>query len=193
MKFLTRTRFELRGEFGGFVRTAKGKRRLLLRVSGDELRLKVPKLLRRQIGATLGPGSEIEVFGFELRDRLTERIKREVARFQVINARPPIEAPRGLCKIRVCTKANCWEQGGRELWRALEQKLQDADLTEQVEVKGVRCLGRCKLAPNLAFHREYHERCQLSSLDPLVLKVSAEILAPLRTKKEIGLQGTGKE
>ena len=44
--FASQSRFELRGVFLGFVHTSEGKRRLLLRVEDEEIRMKMPKDLR---------------------------------------------------------------------------------------------------------------------------------------------------
>lgn len=134
--------FELTGDFGGFVRNLFGKRRLLLYTATGEVQLKVPRTLRLQLDGRLTIGSPLTVFGFE----------------QEAYGKPHLAAVRiriastgacHTCPIQVCTKKNCWRQGGRELWHTLEQEL--ASLPAAPALEKVDCLDRCKQAPNFDF------------------------------------------
>ena len=57
------TTFDLTGEFGGFVFTAAGKRRMVLRAGGQDHLLKVPRLLRRRVIGTFRDGQVLRGVG----------------------------------------------------------------------------------------------------------------------------------
>src|SRR3712207_5524131 len=100
MVALPRSRFELRGEFAGFIRTASGKRRMLLRSGADEWQLKVPKELRRQLVPHLSPGHNIAVLGIEERDEWSGAVRRVVSQVQLLTFQKPALPP-GPCST--CT------------------------------------------------------------------------------------------
>jgi hypothetical protein len=102
------TGFEVQGRFAGFFRDIFGKRRMALRVAGEEIYLKVPKALRKELEPILVPGEEVVVLGRDAFDGRDARVVSEL-RFR---DRPGCIA----CPIRVCTKKSCWRNGGKELW-----------------------------------------------------------------------------
>jgi hypothetical protein len=135
--------FELSGEFAGFIRTIQGKRRMLLRTAAGDVQLKVPRSLRHRLDGRLSAGCAIIVSGLEHRD-YTGNVTRAVLRVRVSD--PAAAGPCFTCPIEVCAKKNCWKQGGRELWQALDQEL--AGIDDAPALESVHCLDRCKLAPN---------------------------------------------
>ena len=173
--FLLSTPFELTGEFGGMVFTEAGKRRLLLRVDGTERLLKVLKPLRRRMAGNFRPGQTIRVGGTEERDQLTGTSKWVVTAVLPPGgeAMPavPVATPSG--PLRVCAKKNCWRDGGRELFAALEQGIEARGLTGQVQVKAVNCLDRCKQAPNIDWGDREFSRCHLRDAEAILDRAAA--------------------
>ena len=151
------TQFELRGEFRGFIRTLLGKKRMVLRVGQEEHFLKVEKELRHRLKTTLAPGSEILVSGPEVDDHGRPLLKRVVSGVRLMTAHGLVACVR--CPIRVCTKKNCWRNGGQELWHALEGTLARHDLAEAVQLEGVHCLDHCKRGPNAEWQGHDYHHC----------------------------------
>jgi hypothetical protein len=136
--------FQLEGVFAGFFRDMLGKRRIVLRCEGEEVFLKVPKTLRRELEEKLTPGERVFVRGSEAEDEESGRDRRVV--YQVSRVAEGSEVIS--CPIRVCAKKNCWRNGGKELWRELERRIDEAGLKDSVRLKAVDCLDRCKHGPN---------------------------------------------
>lgn len=150
------TPFELTGDFGGFVRNLLGKRRLLLHTATGEVQLKVPRPLRLRLDGRLPIGTPLAVSGFEQEARGKPHLA-------VVRIRIAGTGECHTCPIQVCTKKNCWRQGGRELWHTLEGEL--AKLPGAPKLEGIDCLDRCKQAPNfdcgaLAFQHATPERAR---------------------------------
>lgn len=142
---------------------------MVLQTDEGEQFLKVPKELRRQLSDQLRPGERIVARGYwdPAESRRERRVVTEVQAGKSICLR---------CPIRVCVKKNCWRQGGKELWQALEREIAEQGLEGTVKLEGVDCLDHCKKAPNAELAgRDFH-RCNPRD--------AAEILAPfLKTKK----------
>ena len=159
------TPFELSGRFGGFVFTPEGKRRMLLHQDGETCLLKVPRLLRRRLVGQLLPGAPLRVAGTEAFDPGTGVRKRVVSRVLPDEAPPHLVdsadalPPAVFCPVRVCSKKNCWRQGGCELWDALVREREARGLAGQVELRQTGCLDRCKQAPNADVGRGEFSRC----------------------------------
>lgn len=184
---LNPTPFELAGRFGGFVFTEAGKRRMLLRGAGADWLLKVPKELRRRIVGKFGPGETIRVAGVEEPDPVTGGANRIVSRVlpDAATASPgpmaapvptlPVGPPAASVPIRVCSKKHCWRNGGRELCTALGREIEARGLAEQIEVRQVGCLGRCKHAPNADRGRHEYTRCDPAAAAAMVLRAAADL------------------
>jgi len=157
----TSVSFEIQGRFAGFFRDFFGKRRMVLRVGNEEIYLKVPKVLRKELDGVLSSNQEVVAIGREGAEGPKSRV---VVQVRTIGNERCIA-----CPILVCTKKNCWRNGGKELWAALEQKIAEAGLSETVKLQGVDCLDRCKHAPNVDCGGREYERCSTAD--------AAEILA----------------
>ena len=184
--------FDLTGEFGGIVLTGAGKRRLRLRVGGTERLLKAPRELRRRLIGRFRPGQTIRVSGTE------ERHDPEGADKWVVSAVLPVDgaanaagtASTPTAPIRVCAKRDCWRQGGRELYAALEHGLEARGLDGQVRLKAVNCLDRCKQGPNIDWGREEFSRCTLRDAEILLDRIAPAPTAPAASQVPGGPQGT---
>lgn len=159
--------FSLQGEFAGFIRTREGKKRMVLRVDGEEMLLKVQRELRRELSGHLRPGVMIEVAGELRKELFMGESKRVVTRVR------PVTGEATPCTIKVCAKKNCWRQGGKELWRALEGTVDQQDLADVVRLKAVGCLDECKHAPNLEAHGRIHRHCSPAEAVSLLPKSAA--------------------
>ncbi|MDB6172678.1 MAG: NADH:ubiquinone oxidoreductase 24 kD subunit [Chthoniobacteraceae bacterium] len=155
MSLLEESKFEMQGQFTGFIRDECGKRRMLLRAGEESILFKLPTALRKQLGDRLVPGHAIVVSGVEQRDPLSGWVRRIISRLHFLDE----SVVSSHCTVRVCAKKNCWKNGGKELWQALEQKIASAGLTDVVRLKAVGCLDRCKRAPNLDCGSTQLERC----------------------------------
>lgn len=138
---------------------------------GEALRLKAPRALRRELERGAHMGRALEVSGREKGFRRDGSVRRKVREWRWIGMERGACAG---CRIRVCTKANCWEQGGRDLWDLLERAVRERGLEEVVELKAVKCMGRCKRAPNLECRGRHFERCQAGDALALLERLAAE-------------------
>ncbi len=161
--------FEFTGEFCGFVVTPAGKRRFVLRRSdGAELLLKARKKTRRRVAAWIEVGQEVTVRGVEEKDMLTGASLRYIATRVVAETSPAPRVPAEVAPIRVCAKKNCWQHGGRELWAALETALATHGLAGVIRLKAVKCLDRCKAAPNVDWNGCAFRRCATTDAETIV-------------------------
>ncbi len=149
--------FQIEGEFIGFFRDMLGKRRVVLRVEGEEVYLKIPKGLRHEVEGRFKVGELVLVRGTESADPGKEQKDRD--RRVVFQIGRPGESTVATCPIRVCAKKNCWRNGGKDLWRELERQIADASLEETVKLKAVDCLDRCKQGPNAEIPGCEFRRC----------------------------------
>ena len=154
------TAFEVRGLFAGFFRDFLGKRRMVLRVGEEEVYLRVPKALKKQFADTLMPGQEIVARGHE---SLDSREKRMVSQIGL-----PGQAGCLSCPIRVCAKKNCWRNGGKELWKTLEERIRSAGLEDSVKLKAVDCLDYCKQGPNVEYGGQTFHHCRPRDADEIM-------------------------
>ncbi len=155
--------FELQGRFAGFFRDVFGRRRLVLRVAGEERYLKVPKALRKELDGTLRTGQELIVSGSDAPAEADAPGEPVVSQVRVAG-----QAACVTCPIRICTKKNCWRNGGRELWTTLEKKIEAAGLSDSVRLKAVGCMDHCKRGPNAEFGgRDFHH-CSTRSADQIL-------------------------
>lgn len=160
--------FTFTGEFAGFIRLANGKRRLVLRTLAQEMMFKVPKELREELDGMMLRGGTITVHGIEEQEDEHHQF--------VVNALElgPGNRP-DACTIRVCTKKNCWKQGGREVSDALQRELEDAGLSRMVRVKLSGCLDCCKRPPAMMCNERCMDLCTPETAVDLVTRLRARL------------------
>jgi hypothetical protein len=169
MHFLSRTKFDLIGEFAGFIRNAEGKRRMVLRVEHTEsITLKLPKELRREFESRLTPGARIAVIGVEYRD-FTGASKYFVSHLRLLSPAPD---PCVQCPIRVCAKKHCWKNGGREIFEQLQARAAELGLQNVITVKAIGCLDNCKRGPNVQVGKKLFEGCGTETVDEILERVA---------------------
>jgi hypothetical protein len=168
MHFLSRTKFDLTGEFAGFVRNEEGKRRMLLRIDRSApITLKLPKELRKAFEARLNLGMRVSVLGVEYRDFMGNA-KFEISHLRLLSPAPSTPEACEKCPIRVCAKKDCWKDGGEELYKRLQARVQELGLEDVVKVKAVRCLDHCKHGPNIEVGKKVFDRCDAKSVDEII-------------------------
>ena len=151
--------------------TDEGKRRLVLRSVDRERLLKVPRDLRRRMIGNFRVGQTIRVSGIEECDVSKGPSKWVVA--AVLTPGDEFAPPeRRGGTIRVCAKKNCWRQGGRELFAALERGSEARDLAGQVRLKAVGCLDRCEQAPNVDCGDHEFRRCTQRDADTILTQAA---------------------
>ena len=172
MLFQLQATFELKGVFEGFSRNDEGKRRMLLRnACGDVIELKVPKKIRKEISDRLRPGMEIAVSGIEKR-KLFRAVKRIVSELRILSEFRTQRSECAKCPIRVCSKKNCWKQGGKELWKYLEKRIAEEGLSEIVELKDVGCLKNCDHAPNVCYKRKVRGEVSKQDAEAMLAEIA---------------------
>lgn len=158
--------FQMEGRFRGFFRDVHGRHRMAMLHDGEEIFLKVPKLLRKSMQASLADGATVTVSGIVEYDHKADCDRPLVCRIEM-GGNQCLS-----CPILVCTRKHCWNNGGREIWRHLKNEIAAAGMEDQVELKGVDCFGECKRGPNVKFAGECHHHC--------TPREAEEILEPLR-------------
>ena len=161
--------FTFTGAFGGFIRLANGKRRMILRTLGQELVLKVPRSLREELDGMLNLGGTLTVHGVEEPDG-------EHRKFIVSEIELTAEHRLNGCTVRVCSKKNCWRQGGREVAHMLEKEFEHSGLDRVARLKLSGCLDCCKNAPTIACNEHLIERCEQETVMKLVERLRARLL-----------------
>ena len=172
METLPPAAFDLTGNFGGFVFTVAGKRRMVLRVGDQDYLLKVPRLLRRRVIGTFRAGQSLRVVGHEEQDgrgTITRRVVSQIVPAGVEVIPTPVRTAT-VCTIKVCAKKNCWRRGGQELFKALKQEAPDG-----VEVKAVGCLDRCEQAPNVDTPWREYRRCTEHDAQAILAEVKGRL------------------
>lgn len=144
--------FELEGTFLAFVETRDSlPRRMLLDCQGDHRTLKIGKNLRGSIGRQLTPGAQLRVMGEQKLDKDSGLLKQKAILIEVLgHSRVPARQTSFGC-IQVCTKSNCWKNGGKQLWKNLEAALEFHGLQDQVQLVETGCLKNCKNSPSCCF------------------------------------------
>lgn len=160
--------FALTGEYGGFVYTDEGKRRMRLQVGELEYLLKVPRPLRRRVAANFRAGQPLHVTGHEEHDEGSS--KWIVAELWPVGTQEPSTGRRPFVPgpVRVCAKKNCWRQGGRELFEFLQQQAVLRGVANAVEIKAVGCMDHCKHAPNLQWQGHVIQRASLQDAKEII-------------------------
>ena len=167
------TTFDLTGEFGGFIFTAAGKRRMVLHAGGQDYLVKVPRLLRRRVIGTFRAGQVVRIVGTQEIDG--RRVAEQIVLGGVEAVPPPAQTRATTCTVKVCAKKNCWRTGGQEIFKALKQEAAACGLAERVEIKAVGCLDRCKQAPNLDTPWREYRHCTVRDAQSILAEVAAKL------------------
>lgn len=160
--------FNFNGELDDIYAPKNQIKHIKLNTAKGKYWIKISKKLREQI-SELSPGCQLEIAGQSKQSLETGKIKYKAQTIALIaqNAEQiaaiktkqvsllPVFDPRTKfhaklhAKVLICQKANCWKNGGREVFASLESALSDRGLRDIVNIKKTGCLKKCKKAPNL--------------------------------------------
>lgn len=152
---MPKSTFQLHGQLLAFViKDGYKVKYLRVAVENTELWIKLPKKVRKTLDPRLTPGCYLNIQGIQKLQK-TGKTKFTAKTVQLANASAS-ELPQGTprrdeapARILVCGKSACRKRGGQQLCHALEQKLHDRGLEDQVQIKTTGCLKACKKGPNL--------------------------------------------
>ena len=154
-----RSKFNLVGQFQGFVTKDDQIKYLKLATSEREYKVKLSKEIRHHLYLAVYPGCCLEVSGTSQKAKTGIKFKADFFRIadqslpsetpEPSVPQPQIVKPKQKTSILVCRKSSCRKRGGDEVCQAIEANLRDRHLEDQVEVKLTGCLKQCKKGPNM--------------------------------------------
>ncbi|NJM21621.1 MAG: (2Fe-2S) ferredoxin domain-containing protein [Richelia sp. SL_2_1] len=147
--YRTLSEFNLKGEFIGFVGDKPEKFKYLQLITPNgEIKLKLPKLLRKSAASFLVPGKQINVFGVTKLNLTTGKTKLKVYGIKPIESCPKQSiSPKSKPKILVCQKPGCRKRNSQNLLPELEKILHERGLFDKVAIEHTGCL-KCCSSPN---------------------------------------------
>lgn len=135
--------------------------------------VKLSKLLRQVLPATIAPGTVVEVKGEQSIDakKGTSKLTALIVTSQSVvipsgnsataSAPSASEAKPKKQKILVCQKSGCRKRGARQVLDAIAGALDEADLGDRVQLKAIGCIDKCKQGPNVIFNPGKHRFCKV--------------------------------
>jgi (2Fe-2S) ferredoxin len=180
-KYLKFKEFDLEGEFLGFIGNQSRKFKFLLfgltkcnasaGITGGNLKIKLPKELRKALSMTLSLGDRIRVVGHSKLHPYTDKIKLkadDVVPVHVCsihksslqqsnldeghNSKPEC-LPKA--KILVCQGSGCRKRGAKSLLSKIEKSLSKGKVSKkahqtqnQIKIQSTGCIKKCSKAPN---------------------------------------------
>ena len=132
----------MRGVFFSTVQWRKGLPRRVEILQGERrVVLKVAKDLRPRF-AKIALGVELTLHGTA--ETRGDRVKRKITALGS-PALPPASTPEMV--VQVCAKKHCWNKGGSEVYRQLQDRIAEKGL-EHVRLEKTGCLGNCRHCPS---------------------------------------------
>ncbi len=149
-KYLSLSEFNLEGQFLGFAgKPSEPHKYLQLAIASKQVRLKLPKQLRRCTSVQLEPGELINVFGLSKLNSRTGKIKFKVYGVKPLGICPNRKlAPPEKAKILVCCKSRCRKRAYQGLLSELEKTLCERGWQDRVVIETTDCLKCCDSAPS---------------------------------------------
>ncbi|MCJ8282955.1 MAG: (2Fe-2S) ferredoxin domain-containing protein [Rivularia sp. ALOHA_DT_140] len=147
--YRTLSEFNLKGEFIGFIGENLDKPKYLQLVTpSGEIKLKLPKVLRKSAASFLQPGQEINVFGVNKLNLRTGKTKLKVYGIKPLKSCLKQNASsKSKPKILVCQKSGCRRRGSLNILPELEKILREKGLYDKVAIERTGCL-KCCSSPN---------------------------------------------
>ncbi|BAZ14362.1 nucleic acid binding, OB-fold, tRNA/helicase-type [Calothrix sp. NIES-4071] len=171
--YLKLSEFDIEGEFLGFadndskkfkyLQFALTKCNAITALTPGNLKIKLPKELRKALSGSLVPGAHIRVIGYSKLHTRTGEIKLKA--YDVIPLRvcpinksslPTQPECSKKAKILVCQGSGCRKRGAKELLSKIEKTLSKTKLSQEqvsevrskVKIQSTGCLKKCSKAPN---------------------------------------------
>ncbi|APB33882.1 hypothetical protein GlitD10_1559 [Gloeomargarita lithophora Alchichica-D10] len=161
----------LTGTFVGFWPTGKGKLKFIrLRDGEQEHQVKLPKYMRAGLMRELvvGMGVKVAVRWHDHSWQATDIILFPGVELLVS---PPalaksMAATQPACRVEVCQKGNCRQQGGGELLQELGEMIRAQGWEEWVFLAGSGCQKACKQGPNVRINGHIIHHAEAQTLLP---------------------------
>lgn len=141
----------IEGEFLGFL----AYKYIQVKVGEQIIPIKLAKELREPLGREIVKGDRLAVYleqsgsglkSFKLRsDRVEKLDGKPLSSVTESPAAQQIQTG----KVLVCRKSSCAKRGGKQLYRALVETLEQLGLQERVTIQLTDCQKQCKQAPSL--------------------------------------------
>jgi (2Fe-2S) ferredoxin len=168
------TYFQIEGEFLGVCALDGYKLKYLrLRSTDGDFLVKIPKELRGGMVYKLSIGDRIRCEGIQ-KDLKFKAYSIDLvdlsARLDGATASTP---NRSKVKILICQSSDCLNNGGKEVYLALNEQLRSHNLNDSVTVQSTGCLKCCKQAPNLIVlpDRSSYHNVRLAQIPAVISKV----------------------
>jgi (2Fe-2S) ferredoxin len=175
--YLKLSEFDIEGEFLGFADNHPQKFKHLqfaltkcnqeAALTAGNLKIKLPKELRKALSLSLTPGAHIRIRGYSKLHTCTGEIKLNAYDVTPLRVCPinksPLPTPNNRlnecsskAKILVCQGSGCRKRGAKELLSKIEKTLSKTKLSQQrmcevrnqVKIQSTGCLKKCSKAPN---------------------------------------------
>ena len=159
----------IEGEFLGFIPKPGGKLKYIqVQVGERVIPIKLAKELRKTIGSSLIEGDRLSISLEQSGAGGISKLKLKSDRIEKISTNPTtqttssnsISPPTSSLvqknktkkgKVLVCRKSSCAKRGGKQLYRALTETINQLGLQQQVTIELTGCQKQCKQAPSLIF------------------------------------------
>ena len=147
--YRTLSEFNLKGELVGFIGDKPEEPKYLQIIThSGEIKLKLPKLLRKSAASFLEPGKQINVFGVNKLNLRTGKTKLKVYGIKPVESCPKKNiSSKSKPKILVCQKSGCRKKNSHNILPELEKILRERGLYEKVAIEHTGCL-KCCSSPN---------------------------------------------
>ena len=162
---------QIEGEFLGFLPNSEGKlKHIQVQVGERIVPIKLAKELRETIGQQLVEGDRLLVYLEQTGSGSIGKLKLKSDRVEKLgtssqsiifessttfsssvssSSKTSKSKNNKKGKILVCRKSSCTKRGGKELYRALSETLNQLGLQDQVSIELTGCQKQCKKAPSL--------------------------------------------
>ena len=162
--------YKIEGEFLGFIPKPGGKLKYIqVRVGERTIPIKLAKELRKTLGQELAKGDRLSIFLEQKGLGRISKLKLKSDRLEKLSSTSnqvvqstsdsfslsssfsssvsDSKTKKG--KILVCRKSSCSKRGGKKLYSALVETLQQLNLQDRVSIELTGCQKQCKKAPSL--------------------------------------------
>ncbi len=151
--------YQLEGKFLGFLPNSEGKlKHIQVQVEERIIPIKLAKELRETLARTLVEGDRLSlaleqtslggISKLKLKtDQVTILTSKNKALVSETPASKTQKAQKG--KILLCRKSSCAKRGGKQLYSALTETLNQLGLQDRVKIELTGCQKQCKKAPSL--------------------------------------------
>ena len=161
----------MEGEFLGFIPKPGGKLKYIqVQVGERVIPIKLAKELRKTIGSSLVEGDRLSISleqsgagpigKLKLKSDHIEKISTDTTKTtsstsvstsisSSVSTATSKQNKTKKGKVLVCRKSSCAKRGGKQLYRALTETINQLGLQQQVSIELTGCLKQCKQAPSM--------------------------------------------